>query len=93
MPLGKYQERKFNVCDEQNVTQIATEILDYLNKHSKASDTLEGIAHWWLTKQVIARHLNLVEVALDDLVRKGVLDVRENEETGVLYFFNKRNLT
>jgi len=29
------------------------EILEYLRKHPEASDTLEGIAEWWLLNQRI----------------------------------------
>jgi hypothetical protein len=36
-----------------------------------ASDSLDGITHWWLVQQTIAKKKALVEQALDQLADEG----------------------
>ena len=57
------------------MSAIETQILKYLTDHPKASDTLEGIAQWWIRdrSECTAEQVRLV---LDRLVRTGVLSVR-----------------
>ena len=38
-----------------------------------ASDSLDGIAHWWLVQQSLMKNRQLVEQALEQLVREGKL--------------------
>jgi len=53
--------------------QIEAEILDYLDTHPNAQDTLEGIVEWWLLRQRIAVATAHVKEALDELVELGLL--------------------
>jgi hypothetical protein len=50
--------------------QIAREILAYLNEHPDATDTLEGIAQWWLLERKIKYQRDLAREALAELVGK-----------------------
>ena len=49
----------------------AQKILGYLAQHPKASDSLEGILHWWMIDQVILQDEQVVRLALNDLVEAG----------------------
>jgi len=48
-------------------------ILRYLADHPSASDTAEGILHWWLLEQRIVEAEEVVARALDDLVDRNLL--------------------
>ncbi len=54
----------------ETVSEIAEQILSYLNSHPDASDTLEGIVKWWLMQQKIELAKADVEKALELLVSK-----------------------
>ena len=53
--------------------EIAHDVLSYLNKRSKAGDTLEGIVEWWLLEVKIRRSCAEVKTILDDLVEQGLI--------------------
>ena len=56
---------------------ISAEILEYLREHPDASDTLEGIAEWWLMSQRIRYEMKRVKAAISNLIEKGwVVEVR-----------------
>lgn len=52
---------------------LAEEILQYLQAHPNASDTLLGITEWWLFKQRIEIAAKDVQRALDQLVANGLV--------------------
>jgi hypothetical protein len=53
------------------VSAVALEILGYLQQHPHASDTLVGIARWWLLRQRIETMTKTVKKALDELMSLG----------------------
>ena len=66
---------------EDDVKSIAAEIMAYLHERPLASDSLDGITHWWLVQQAIAKNIDLVEQALEHLVDEGmVLKKKINSE-------------
>jgi len=70
------------------VEMVEQEILVYLRSSATASDTLDGIASWWLMKQRISEKLILVEKALEQLEMKGSIKSEENELTGKRYYLD-----
>ena len=53
---------------------LRLEILEYLHAHPFAADTLDGISQWWLP---VRRHeipKDIIQEALDDLIRQGFVD-------------------
>lgn len=58
----------------------AEQILQYLQMHPGACDTLEGITAWWLTRHRIDITLAEVQRAVNKLVVEGV--VKESEGWG-----------
>ncbi len=51
----------------------ASEILEYLLENPGATDTIEGIADWWLIERKIKYHLRLVKTVLADLVKEELI--------------------
>jgi hypothetical protein len=76
------------VQDEDDINLIATEIMTYLNQRPMASDSLEGIAQWWLVQQAIAKNVELVGQALELLVTEGKVLQRKNTSNRVTYSLN-----
>lgn len=68
-------ERDDALCDE---------VLDYLREHTRATDTLEGIAEWWLPRHQVRVGVERVSRALETLVRRGQV-VRVDERGQTLY--------
>jgi hypothetical protein len=50
------------------------EIVDYFQKHPSATDSLEGIVNWWLPRQRYETARGVIQQALDDLVKQGILN-------------------
>ena len=46
----------------------AIHILSYLSRHPAATDTLEGIAEWWVLRETITQEVEETARALDFLV-------------------------
>jgi len=67
------------------VEALSRLILDYLQKHPKASDTLEGIATWWLEQQRIEDLVEEVAEALELLVKKGTIIAHKNLNGTTIY--------
>ena len=76
------------MCVENDVDAIAAEIMAYLNERPLASDSLEGIANWWLVQQAIAKNISLVEQALEQLTSEGKVLKRVNSGKGAVYSLN-----
>jgi DNA-binding transcriptional regulator YhcF (GntR family) len=53
--------------------EIASHISEYLQKHTHASDTLEGIAKWWVMSQQLDVSVSTVQKALAQLEASGVV--------------------
>ena len=60
-------------AEDERVRQVAREIEDYLRAHPQAADSLEGIATWWVSRQRIQDEVEVVQAALVELSRAGVL--------------------
>lgn len=57
-------------CDiDEEIIILAAEILHYLQSHPNATDTVEGVAKWWIWQQRISTIVEQVQLALDYLVR------------------------
>jgi hypothetical protein len=53
--------------------KVRREILEYLSSHPDASDDIEGIALFWVTRQRIRVAVAVVQDAVRDLVNEGIL--------------------
>ena len=71
-------------------SQVVCEIMAYLAEKPDAQDTIEGIVDWWLMEQHIKIQTAIVEQALADLVRKGVILESRGKDQRVRYRLNKR---
>ena len=70
--------------NEHRQTEIITQqVLMYLKLHPDASDTVEGIAHWWLRLDLA--DAEALAAALDCLVESGLLE-RESGPDGTLRY-------
>jgi hypothetical protein len=58
---------------ENKHKELARDILAYLCAYNGATDTLEGIAHWWLLREWAERRLHDVERAIALLVDAGLV--------------------
>lgn len=58
-------------ANEEAPAAVADAIKCYLDAHPNAADSVEGIAHWWLTRQRFEDATEVVEEALERLVAKG----------------------
>ena len=73
------------MAEEHDVESIAAEIMEYLQERPMASDSLDGITHWWLVRQSIARNRALVEQALERLAREGKVVKRSSGNREAVY--------
>ncbi len=61
--------------DEQRREQeVAEAILQYLAENPDASDTMEGIAEWWIMRQRLRVEVNLLAKVLRRLTAAGILE-------------------
>jgi hypothetical protein len=72
------------------VEALSRQILDYLQKHPKAGDTLEGIATWWLEQQRIEQLVEDVAEALELLVKKSVIIAQKKPDGNTIYKIKKK---
>ena len=77
--------------EEDEVNSVAAEIMTYLQERPMASDSLDGIAHWWLVQQAIAKNIDLVEQALDQLANEGKVSKKMNANNNTIYSLNSGN--
>lgn len=73
------------MCSKDEVDSIATEIMSYLQRRPMASDSVDGIMHWWLLQQTIIRNRDLVERALEQLATAGSVSKSENRNRETVY--------
>jgi hypothetical protein len=76
----------------ERAEEVADVVARYLRAHPEASDTLEGIARWWLSRQRQDDATELVKAALDLLVQRGVVERRTTSD-GVTLFRSARGRT
>ena len=74
------------------LSEIASEILDYLRKNPEARDTLEGVVQWWLPELEIKRRTAAIKEALDELVRAGLLSERKGKDAQISYGITSQGL-
>jgi hypothetical protein len=60
--------------ERRHEEQLAGAILKYLAEHPHASDTLEGIAEWWIMRQQIRVEADRVAKVLRQLTESGLLE-------------------
>lgn len=65
--------------------QAAQTILSYLSKHPSSSDTVQGIATWWLNRERLEYTKNQIRRALAYLVGKGVVSVKKYNQQEEYY--------
>src|SRR2546421_6876460 len=65
--------------------EIAQDILDYLKQRPQASDTLEGVAGWWIMSQQLGEAVGLVQQALKQLSATGEIEVHKNLDGRTVY--------
>lgn len=54
--------------------EMAEAILSYLKEHPEASDTLEGIAEWWIMRQRVRVEVDTLKRVLCQLTEGGLLE-------------------
>ncbi len=65
-------------------------ILDYMRRHPAGSDTLEGIAQWWLLEQGLSSAVERIQKALDRLIRDGLVICTRRADGQTCYKLNPR---
>lgn len=80
---------KCTLCDsETNLDDLAKEIAGYLSQHPEASDSVQGIARWWLTRQRLEVAINAVGQALELLEQNEV--VEKYDGPGLVTYYRRR---
>ncbi|OIO59468.1 MAG: hypothetical protein COX57_02900 [Alphaproteobacteria bacterium CG_4_10_14_0_2_um_filter_63_37] len=72
------------------IASAADAISRYLASRPDASETLEGVARWWLLRQRYNDSLDLVQQALDRLVAQGEVVCQNTNGGQVMY---RRSIT
>lgn len=78
------------VCKQDDVNSIAAEIMTYLQQRPLASDSLDGITHWWLVQQAIVKNKILVNQALKYLAQEGKVIRKMNSNAEAIYSLDPR---
>lgn len=76
----------------EDVVQLSSEITAYLKGREGAADTFDGLVTWWLYRQRFADTQKKIQLAIDYLCHKGVIDKRILADGSVLYIATGRNL-
>ena len=72
-----------------DMDSLVREIMRYFEDHPNASDSVQGIAKWWLKHQRYVETTEQVEQALDLLVKKGKLQRIQAPDSTVIYAYSK----
>ncbi|MBU6954726.1 MULTISPECIES: hypothetical protein [unclassified Hahella] len=70
---------------EDDVLIVGRKILEYLQSHPSAADSLQGVVRWWLAGEE-ACSWDSVQRALEGLLRQGVIGRRILSDGGVIYY-------
>lgn len=54
--------------------ELTEAIIQYLQEHPQASDTLEGIAEWWIMRQQVQVDVDALNTVLRELTKAGFLE-------------------
>jgi len=73
----------------ERVEEVGRSVVDYLGRHEEAMDSFEGIARFWIPRQRLHAELNVLEIALTELVKADVLEALEIESAQ--FFRLRRN--
>lgn len=76
--------------DSNSGLDLELELRRYCAGHPNAADTVEGVQRWWLADAACSREA--VELALCELVERGVLAERSLPDGSVIYFCACGNL-
>lgn len=76
----------------ESLMAAAREILSYLVEHPDAKDTIEGIMTWWLSKGDTEKEKWEVQEAMNFLVAKGWLVMREISNSREIYWVERERL-
>ena len=68
-----------------HIKALSRKILNYLEKHPEAGDTLKGIAGWWLEQQRIEQLVEDVAEALELLIKQGSIRVYQSGQGTTVY--------
>lgn len=68
------QPSRYPPEDSQREGDLARRVLDYLSEHPQATDTLEGIAEWWVMREQVRVDVKLLERVLHRLTEQGFLE-------------------
>ena len=71
--------------DELGLARLSDEILRYLRAHPQAADTVDGIVEWWLPRQRHDEAVDQVQLVLDELVARGLVEKITLVDGTVLY--------
>jgi 2-keto-4-pentenoate hydratase len=80
-----FKRPPMNHDNEDQIRKIANAIARYLDRHPDASDTLTGVATWWLGSRDSALPINAIEDALALLVTEGVVVSRSLHDGQMRY--------
>jgi hypothetical protein len=68
------QPSRYPLDDSQRQEDLARCVLAYLAEHPQATDTLDGIAEWWVMREQVRIDVNLLEQVLHSLTEQGLLE-------------------
>jgi hypothetical protein len=63
---------EFSDPDEQALGEM---VRGYLQEHPSATDTLEGIAEWWIERRLIRIDVEALSRVLEKMSERGILEV------------------
>jgi hypothetical protein len=66
-------------------SEVEQTVLEYLDSHPYAADTLDGITSWWLPRQRYTTAQRRIEAVLARLVDQGVLQLRRLPNGTAMY--------
>jgi len=70
---------------DHEIEVVAREIAAYLKTMEKPADTLEGITQWWIDSNQTQVRRSVVESALLELIKKGIVEYRQLPDGTVVY--------
>jgi phosphatidate phosphatase APP1 len=65
-----------SAAHDETIDRLARAIARYVRAHPNASDTLEGVARWWVASEAEHAPLDFLQRALDTLADQQVLSRR-----------------
>lgn len=69
MQPPRYSPGRLSAEDE-----LARSVLNYLAEHPQATDTVEGIAEWWVMRERVRKDVELLQRVLRRLTQQGLLE-------------------